>query len=414
MTAIVKRKDAKPPAQAWVGLALPGLGHILTGKFTTGIGLILIVAILVWAAFSGFPVIDQVIWPWPNGLVREGLERARPLSLHGVVSLVGYFVIAGGAWFAAYRHANPREQTEEEYNSNQAIFLRKFTSHNTGMLGLFGVLILVIFVVLAPMIATFDPITTGAGNVSAAPGYYIPPARSGVEFTEGRWFLMGTDKFGRDVFSRVLFGGVISLTIGLISVSLAATIGTILGATAAFLGGFADRAIMWFVDLLLSLPRLVLLLAIAGMFRLTGTAGIYLIVVILGLTGWMGVCRIVRSQVLSLKQQEFIQAARALGYSSPRIVLRHLIPNALAPVIVYCSLAIGSTMLVEAGLSFLGLGVPQPIPTWGNIITDGKDSLINAPWIAIFPGLCIVGAVMSLNLLGDGLRDALDPKLRGR
>ena len=216
------------------------------------------------------------------------------------------------------------------------------------------------------------------------------------------------------MFSRVLYGGVISMTIGLISVSIAATIGTVLGASAAFLGGTADRAIMWFVDLLLSLPRLVLLLAVAGMFRLKGSEGIYLVVVILGLTGWMGVCRIVRSQVLSLKQQEFIQAARALGFSSPRIVLRHLIPNALAPVIVYCSLAIGGTMLVEAGLSFLGLGVPQPIPTWGNIIADGGDNLRNAPWIALFPGLCIVAAVMSLNLLGDGLRDALDPKLRGR
>jgi ABC-type dipeptide/oligopeptide/nickel transport system permease subunit len=345
MTAIVKRKAEKPPAQAWAGMVLPGLGHILTGKLTTGFGLLLIMAIIAWAAVAGLPTLDQVIWPWPNGLVRPELELARPLSWHGVVSIFGLFIIAAAVWFTAFRHASPREQTEAEYNSNRAIFIRKFASHNTGMLGLFGVLVLIIFVVLAPMIAPFDPITTGAGEISAAPGSYIPPGRSGVSFTEPRWFLMGTDQFGRDVFSRVLFGGVISLTIGLISVSLAATIGTVLGATAAFFGGVVDRGIMWFVDLLLSLPRLVLLLAIAGMFRLTGTAGIYLIVVILGFTGWMGVCRIVRSQVLSLKQQEFIQAARALGFSSPRIVLRHLIPNALSPVIVYCSLAIGLSKL---------------------------------------------------------------------
>jgi len=182
---------------------------------------------------------------------------------------------------------------------------------------------------------------------------------------------------------------------------------------AAFGGGWIDRFLMWLVDMLLSLPRLVLLLAIAGMFRVTGPEGLFVMIVILGLTGWMGVSRIVRSQVLSLKEQDFIQAARALGLSSARIVFRHLIPNALAPVIVYCSLAIGTTMIVEAGLSFLGLGVPPPTSTWGTIINDGREPLRVAPWIATYPGLCIVFAVMSFNLLGDGLRDALDPKLRG-
>ena len=171
---------------------------------------------------------------------------------------------------------------------------------------------------------------------------------------------------------------------------------------------------MWVVDLLLALPSLVLLLAITGMFRITGPEGLFLIIVILGLTGWMGVSRIVRSQVLSLKEQDFIQAARSLGYSNLRIVFKHLIPNALAPVIVYCSLAVGSTMITEAALSFLGLGVPPPTSTWGTIINDGRAPLRVAPWIATFPGLCIVFAVMSFNLLGDGLRDALDPKLRGR
>lgn len=403
MTAIVKKTTQAPPAIAKAGLVLPGLGHLLTGKFTVGIGLLLLDGILLWAAIAGFPRLGDVLFS-PTGAIVK----------HAVLSLLTFFAVAGGLWFTAWRYVSPRELSEEEYNSNRNIFLRSFSRHNTGMLGLFGVGILVLFVLLAPMIAPFPADGTSHGPTSIAPGFAFAPENSSFAHFGESLYLMGTDKYGRDVFSRVLYGGVISLTIGLISVSLAATIGTVLGATAAFFGGVVDRTIMWFVDLLLSLPRLVLLLAIVGVFRPTGSTGIYVVVCILGLTGWMGVCRIVRSQVLSLKQQEFIQAARALGFSSPRIVLRHLIPNALAPVIVYCSLAIGSTMLVEAGLSFLGLGVPQPTPTWGNIITDGKDALRNAPWVALFPGLCIVGAVMSLNLLGDGLRDALDPKLRGR
>ncbi|MEC8425252.1 MAG: ABC transporter permease, partial [Myxococcota bacterium] len=189
---------------------------------------------------------------------------------------------------------------------------------------------------------------------------------------------------------------------------------TAIGAIAGYFGGVVDKGLMWFTDLLLSLPRLVFLLAIIGMYRAAGAQSIFLIVVVLGITGWMGIARIVRSQVLSLKEQEFVQATRALGLKPARIILRHIIPNALAPVIVYASLAIGSTILVEASLSFLGLGVPPPTSTWGAIVNDGREYLRTAWWITLFPGLMIVVAVMSFNLLGDGLRDALDPKLRGR
>ena len=253
--------------------------------------------------------------------------------------------------------------------------------------------------IVAPFIAPFDPDAIDVGPSLAAPHWA---------------HLMGTDEFGRDLFSRVMYGARISLSIGFIAVAISATLGTLIGSIAGYFGGKVDGGLMWVVDLLLSLPRLVLLLANVGFFRSAGAQSIFLIVVILGLTGWMGVSRIVRSQILSLKEQDFVQACRALGLPNWRIILVHLVPNALAPVIVHASLAIGATILVEAALSFLGLGVPPPTSTWGAIVNDGREYMRSGAWITVFPGLMIVAAVMSFNLLGDGLRDALDPKLRGR
>jgi len=195
-----------------------------------------------------------------------------------------------------------------------------------------------------------------------------------------------------------------------VAVVLSTTVGAAVGAVAGYLGGWADRGLMWVADLLLALPRLVLLLAIVGLFRAGSIQSLYLIVAVLGLTGWMGVSRMVRAQVLSLKEQEFALAARAVGLGSFRILWRHLLPNAATPLIVHASLALGSTILLEAALSFLGLGVPPPTPTWGAIINDGREALRSAPWISVFPGLCVVAAVTCVNLVGDGLRDALDPR----
>ncbi len=389
MTAVVKKDVGPPPARAWAGLLLPGLGHLLVGQWVPALGTLALLGTLGWASIAGFPRLGSILLQGPGSVP----------SLHVVVAITSWIGIAAALWWQAWRLARPRELTDDEKNSHRQVFLRQFGRHRTGLLGWYGVLVLSAFVLLTPLIAPFDPLLPDMGPPRSPPN--------------GTW-LMGTDIVGRDIFSRVLYGGRISVTIGFITVGLAGTIGTVIGAVAAFAGGNVDRLLMWWVHQLLSLPRPVLLLAITGLFRITGSEGLYLMVTILGLTGWMGVSRIVRSQVLSLKEQDFIQAARALGYTPTRIVLRHLIPNAFAPVIVYASLAVGATMLVEAGLSFLGLGVPPPTPTWGTIIADGKMELRGAWWIAFFPGLCIVFAVMSFNLLGDGLRDALDPKLRGR
>ncbi|MEQ1502637.1 MAG: ABC transporter permease [Myxococcota bacterium] len=387
MTAIVRTRDFTAPPITRAGLGLPGLGHLLVGEWIVGIGLLVLDAVLVASGWLGFPRIGSLL-----------IDEYGGLSLHAVVALATWVGLAGGLWWTAFRRAYPRPLSEEEYNANTQVILRTLRRHRTGMMGLFGVLFLITITLVTPMIAPFDPIAVSVGEK------LTPPCRE---------FLMGTDEFGRDVFSRLLYGGRISLAIGFVAVVIAATLGTTLGATAAFVGGWVDRLIMFLVDVLLSLPRLVLLLTIVGMFRVTGTKGIFLIVVILGTTAWMAIARIVRSEVLSLKEREFVQAARALGMSQLRILFVHLVPNSLAPVIVFCSLAIGGTMLAEAGLSFLGLGVPPPTSTWGVMVNDGREPLRTAPWIAVFPGLAIMTAVLSFNLLGDGLRDALDPKLRG-
>jgi len=388
MTVIVRHDYAPPPAITRIGLVVPGLGHLLVGEAIVGIGLLSLDLLLVWSAWAGFPRLGSLLFG-PGG----------SLLIHPIVALAAWPLLAVGLWRTALRRAYPRPMSEEEQNSNRQIFLRTFRRHRTGMIGLFGVLFMVTLTVLTPLLAPYDPLAVSIGPQHAPPSWD---------------FWMGTDEFGRDVFSRFLYGGRISLSIGFVSVGIAATVGTLLGAVAGYTGGsILDRVIMFVVDVMLSFPKLVLLLAIVGLFRVTGVKGIFLIVAILGFTAWMSIARIVRSEILSLKERDFVQAATALGLSRTRILFVHLIPNAIAPVIVFCSLLVGGTMLTEATLSFLGLGVPPPIATWGVMVNDGRDPLRIAPWIAVFPGLAIMVSVLSFNLLGDGLRDALDPKLRG-
>ena len=243
----------------------------------------------------------------------------------------------------------------------------------------------------------------GTGKTALAGGEQRP------DFVIERTFMFGTDQYGRDILSRVIYGSKISLSIGFLVVLISVSLGTIIGVSSGYFGGWVDAAMMRIVDVLIAFPPLFLILIIIATFG----NSIYWIVITLSFTGWMGVARIVRSQVLSLKEQEFILAAKSLGLSNMRIIFRHLAPNTLTPVIIAATLRIGSIILTEAGLSFLGLGVQPPTPSWGNIINEGRDSLLNYWWISTFPGMAIVTTVVCFNLIGDGVRDALDPRMRG-
>ncbi len=270
---------------------------------------------------------------------------------------------------------------------------RRFRRHRQAILGLALILLLTGTALLAPALAPYDP---DAQTDIVATRYQAPSVAHP----------MGTDRFGRDIFSRVLYGARISLSIGLLAILIAITLGTAIGAIAGFFGGPLDAVLMRGVDLLLSFPRLVLLVVLVALFE----PSIVLVTLVLGLTGWMGVSRIVRGQVLTVREMEFVTAARVLGFGRARILARHVLPNVLTPVIVAATLGIGNTILAEAALSFLGLGVQPPTASWGNMVASGRDAMLDAWWITTFPGLAIVFTVMAFNLVGDGLRDALDPR----
>jgi peptide/nickel transport system permease protein len=228
---------------------------------------------------------------------------------------------------------------------------------------------------------------------------------------------LGTDDLGQDLLARILYGGRISLAVGFAAMAVAVVVGVVIGAVAGMAGPRVDAALMWLTDLFLSLPQLPLLLLIIYLFRdtLTGIVGpevgvFILIVIVIGGFRWMPVARLVRAQFFSLREKEFVEAARALGASRWRLVVRHILPNALGPVIVAATIDVAAAIIAESTLSFLGLGFPPDIPTWGRLLFDAKDNLDFAPHWALFPGLAIFLTVLAINFVGDGLRDALDPR----
>lgn len=219
----------------------------------------------------------------------------------------------------------------------------------------------------------------------------------------GHLHILGTDAFGRDIFARMMLAARVSLTVGVAGSVLAGGVGVVVGAAAAWLGGATDRVAMGVSDALLAIPRLVLLLVCASLWP----PGVTMVIVVLMATGWMGVARLVRAEALGVGKRPFVEAARALGASPRRILWRHIIPNALGPAVVAITLGVGSAILLESGLSFLGLGIQPPRPSWGNMISDGRETIVMAPWVALAPGLALIVTVLACTLLGDALRDRL-------
>ncbi len=276
--------------------------------------------------------------------------------------------------------------------------LRELSRNRAALIGLVILVGMVASAVLAPVVAPHDPIAQEIALRLKPPGWTA---------AGGRIYLLGTDHLGRDILSRLIFGARISLAIGFSAVALAGTLGTLMGLVAGYRGGRVDDFCMRLTDTMLAMPFILLALAVVAVLG----PSLRNIIFVLGMTSWVSYARVVRAEVLSLRTREFVAAARALGGGGPRIVFRHLLPNVLTPVIVIATLEVARMVILESALSFLGLGVQPPTPTWGGMLADGRAYLSTAWWLATFPGLSIMLTVLGINLLGDWLRDVLDPRL---
>jgi peptide/nickel transport system permease protein len=271
------------------------------------------------------------------------------------------------------------------------IFWPRLRSNRMAMAGAAIVLVMFGLALLAPLLGG-DPGAIDIAHRLEPPGWAFP---------------LGTDDLGRDVLTRILYGARISLLVGFVAVGIATAIGIVLGALAGYYGRWIDSLIMRFVDIMLCFPTFFLILAVVAFLE----PSIWNIMIIIGLTGWMGVARLVRAEFLSLRERDFVLAARTAGARDGRIIFRHILPNALSPILVSATLGVAGAILTESALSFLGIGVQPPTPSWGNMLIAGKQTLGTAWWLSAFPGLAILVTVLGYNLLGEGIRDALDPRL---
>jgi len=273
--------------------------------------------------------------------------------------------------------------------------LGRFTRHRPALLGAVAVVLLCLAALFAPALAPHDPV-----ELDTSVRFFAPLTYSA--------FPLGTDELGRDTLSRLLYGGQISLTVGLVAMVTTVLTGALVGLVSGYYGGWVDTLLMRFVDMMLCFPQVFLLLVVAAFV----TPTLISISLIIGLTSWMEVARIIRAEILHLKEQDFVQAARALGAGGVRIMTRELLPNIMAPLLVAATLKVAAAVLLESYISYLGYGVQPPLASWGNMLTNAQGYFDSEPWLAIFPGVMITITVMSFNFLGDGLRDALDPRLR--
>lgn len=272
---------------------------------------------------------------------------------------------------------------------------RRFRRNRMALLGAGIVLALIVVAVLAPVFAPYSP------TLVQLNAQFEPPSPAHP---------FGTDFYGRDILSRVIYGARISLVIGLVPTLMAMLFGTVIGVTGGFQGGWVDTLLMRLGDVVMAFPSLILAMVVTY----TLGASLFTLFIALSVVGWAGAARVVRSQTLSLKQRDFVTASRAVGVGRIGIMFRHILPNCLAPILILLTLGIPGAIMAEAGLSFLGVGAQPPTPSWGLMVNEGQEYLFSAPWASIFPGLAILVTVLAFNFVGDGLRDALDPFLKGR
>jgi peptide/nickel transport system permease protein len=370
----------------WAGVVLPGLPHILRGRWVEGGA-----ALSLWLGVLALGVarFDRVVEA-PGGALDER------------VALLTLVLVLGAVWGWSWRRGVVGDAAPGNGSEDRVGILpggwRAFRKNRMALLGLVIAGFFYLAMLLAPFLAPFDPLAMPAFSEAGDASLRLAPPSAA--------HIMGTDQYSRDIFSRILYGARISLTIGLLAVGISVTLGTLLGAVAGYLGGVVDSVLMRLLDLFMAFPSIVLLLAVVALFE----PSVFLVVLALALTQWPFTTRMVRGEILALREREFAEAAKALGFSGARVLVRHLLPNAMPSVVVVATLGIGNAIVLEAGLSFLGLGVPVATPSWGTMVDHGRAYLLDAWWVVTFPGLAIVLVVLAFNLLGDGLRDALDPR----
>ncbi len=364
---------------------IPGAGHLAAGRWARGFNLLAFAM-----AMAAIPLYRSQAFL--DSLASSAIDDWIA-SRFLIVALVGSVV----ASVLDTRRLVARERSKGERGTKSRSALRialsRFRANRLALAALYVIVALCLVGILAPILAPYDP----AAIDDVLKTRYLQPS----------WdHLFGTDEFGRDLYSRAVYGARVSLSVGLLAVIIAVTFGTLYGAVAGYYGGALDNFLMRIVDVILAFPTFFLMLMLAGVFE----ANLVFLVLIMGFTSWTGTARVIRGEILSLREREFIEGARAIDLSNRLIIFRHLIPNAMTPVLVSAAMMVGGMITAEAGLSFLGIGIRPPTPSWGNMIGAGQDAMLVAWWMALFPGLLLGISVLSFNLLADGIRDALDPK----
>lgn len=379
----MKRKNRFKKLILFGAFVLPGSGHLLFKK-----NIKLGIHLLIGAA----AVALLVIFRWDR-FVQTFHSRAFDYWL----ALIFIFLSWSAMVFISFKHTYEfliEKIKKPKIKTPSVLASRRFKENKLAVISLYVICIFYIIAILAPFLATHDP--SAIENVLA------------TRYQSPSWeHPFGTDEYGRDLYSRALYGARVSLSVGLLAVLIAISIGTLYGSVAGYFGGFIDSVMMRFVDVFIAFPTFFLLLMLVGVFE----ASIVAMILILGLTSWPGTARFIRGEVLSLKEKQFTEAARAIGLPHRTIILRHLIPNGISPVLVSAAMMVSAMIYSEAGLSFLGIGIRPPTPTWGNMMSSGRDALLVAWWVALFPGGILAATMLSFNLLADGLRDAFDPKV---